>query len=120
MFQILQPSGATNESSEFGHRVAPLKLVSSPLRLSESKLLSDLPTQPIYIPNQCYARDATASKNMKANFETKSVEGLMEDLPNGEARGSPKVDNLTVSTNHPNVGGAAVGQNLFVSHIGED
>ena len=58
--------------------------------------------------------------HLKTNFETKSVEGLMEDLSNDEALGSPKVDHLTVSTHHPNVGGAAVGQNLFVSHIGED
>ena len=66
--------------------------------------------------------DATTTKNMniKANFETKSMEGLMEDLSNDEALGSPKVDNLTVSTHHPNVGGAAVGQNFCVSHICED
>ena len=44
----------------------------------------------------------------------------MEDLSNGEALGSPKVDNLAVSTHHSNVGGAAVGQNLCVAHIGEN
>ena len=58
--------------------------------------------------------------HLKTNFETKSVEGLMEDPSNDEALGSPKVDNLAGSTHHPNVGGAAVGRSLIVSHIGED
>ena len=44
----------------------------------------------------------------------------MEDLSNGEALWTPKVDNLTGSTHHPNVGGADVGQSLFVSRICED
>ena len=44
----------------------------------------------------------------------------MEDSSDSEALVSPKIDNLAGSTHHPNVGDAAVGGNLCVSHICED
>ena len=57
-------------------------------------------------------------------FQTKSMERLMKNLPNGEAFTGSKVDNLpfaiAIAISPPNIGETKVSSMICVAHICED